>query len=109
MPPLTARPHYGGHICSGRRRCLTQRGAAFTAEAFARLVCGTTLRAGDDERCATSCTEFAPFSIIAATFGTTHIAPLWLRWVCPVKLCCLLVHTPDTVIIYAPDLSGIDQ
>jgi len=30
--------------------------------------------------------ELAAFPIVAATFGTAHIAPLWLRWVCPVKL-----------------------
>jgi hypothetical protein len=68
------------------RRSITQGGAAFTTEAFFRLVRGTTLRAGDDERCTTGRTEFTAFAIIAATFRTAHIAPLRLRWFGPVKV-----------------------
>src|SRR5229473_4318366 len=100
MPPLTAsRRRYGCGICSGRRRCLTQRGAAFTAEAFAQLDGSAAFGARGDEGCPASRTEFAPFSIIAATFRTAHIAPLWLRWFCPVRLCLPLgrveaLHVP---------------
>jgi len=69
MPPLAAsRRRYGCGMNRGCWHCITQGSATFAAEAFARLVCGATLRAGDDERCATSRTEFAPFAIIAATF-----------------------------------------
>jgi hypothetical protein len=35
--------------------------------------------------CAARITPICPLAIIAATFGTAHIAPLWSRWFCPVK------------------------
>jgi hypothetical protein len=72
---------YGCGICSGCRRCLTQCGAAFTAEAFAQLDGSAAFGARGNEGCPASRTEFAPFAIIAAAFRTAHIAPLWLRWV----------------------------
>src|SRR5215472_18259120 len=87
MPPLPAsRCRYGCTTSnSGCRRSITQGGAAFTAESFAGLVGSAALGTQGGERYAATRTEFASLPIIAATFGTTHIAPLWLRWFGPVK------------------------
>src|SRR5262249_46831236 len=50
-----------------------ERSHTFTTEAFVRLNRCAAFWAGRDEGCPAIRTEFAPFPIIAAAFGTAHI------------------------------------
>src|SRR6516225_12201386 len=80
------------HGCEGRcllsrwRPSFDERRAAFAAEPFPRLDGSAALGARRDERRPASCTEFASFAIVAATFRTAHIAPLRLRWLSSVRV-----------------------
>jgi hypothetical protein len=77
MTALTAARDSSGRcfhmICGGG---LEHSGTAFATEFRCGLVRGAALWAGNGQGSAAVCAEFAPLTIIAVTFRTTHVPPM---------------------------------